>query len=506
LNEPLKEAARLYAARDYPAAEAVCRAIIHADPHHFDTLHLLGVLLTLQDQPEVALPYLRQADTEQPGHALLRVNLGNALVAAKRYEEAVAVSQTGDAPALNNLGLAYRGLGQHDAAAQAFRRATEMRWDYAPAWSNLATTLTKLGRLEAALHAATTALRVAPLDTPVHRLADVTNELGQALLGLGRPQEALATCRGFLKRHPGQKTVMWNMSLCLLLLGQFEEGWRAYEHRFDVPGHDTRPEGVIVLDPSGVAGKRVLILTEQGRGDMLQFIRYAPLLAERGATVLVQAYPDLLPLLAAMPGVAAAVSTDDPRPEANLVTSVMSLPLAFGTHPANVPYLRVPPDRNRRSLGSKTRPRIGVAWSGSPHSLERSAMPAEALAPLLALPGYEFHCLQKEVTDGDRMWLDSSRAPVAQHGRDLGDFADTAALIDQMDVIVTIDTAIVHLAGALAKPVYLLLPFNPDWRWMLGRQDSPWYPTARLFRQPSRDLWTPAVQSVIAELTLAYPR
>jgi tetratricopeptide (TPR) repeat protein len=504
LNEPLKEAARLYAARDYKAAETVCRAIIRADPYHFDALHLLGVVLTLQDRPEEALSYLRRAETEQPGHASLRVNLGNALVAAKRFEEAVVVSQAGDAPTLNNLGLAYRGLGEHDAAARAFRRATEARWDYAPAWSNLATTLTKLGRLEGALQAATTALRVAPLDTPVHRLADVTNELGQALLGLGRPQEALDTCRRFLKRYPGQKTVMWNMSLCLLLLGQFEEGWRAYEHRFDVPEHDTRPEGAIVLDPSRVAGKSVLILTEQGRGDMLQFIRYAPLLAERGASVLVQAYPDLLALLAAMQGVVAAVSTGEPRPEADLVTSVMSLPLAFGTHPANVPYLRVPPDRG--SLGSKTCPRIGVAWSGSVHSLERSAMPAEALAPLLALPGYEFHCLQKDVTDGDRMWLDSSCAPVALHGPDLGDFADTAALIDQMDVIVTIDTAIVHLAGALAKPVYLLLPFNPDWRWMLGRQDSPWYPTARLFRQPSRGLWAPAVQSVIAALTLAYPR
>jgi tetratricopeptide (TPR) repeat protein len=135
LNEWLKEAARLYAARDYRAAEAVCRAIIHGDPQRFDALHLLGVLLTLQDQPEAALPYLRRAEAEGPGHALLRVNLGNVLVATKRYREAVAVSQGGDATALNNLGLAYRGLEQHEDAAQAFRRATEARWDYAPAWS-----------------------------------------------------------------------------------------------------------------------------------------------------------------------------------------------------------------------------------------------------------------------------------------------------------------------------------------------------------------------------------
>jgi tetratricopeptide (TPR) repeat protein len=502
LNEHLQHAARLYAARDYPAAEAVCRAIIHHDPHHFDALHLLGVLLSLQDRPEEAVTALRRAQAEWPDHTQMQVNLGNALLAAKRYQEVLAVSQAVDPAALNNLGLAYRGLQQHEAAADAFHRATRARWDYAPAWFNLASSLVKLGRLQQALHAATTALRVAPLDTPVPKLADITNEIGQALLGLGRPREALAACQDFLKRHPGQKTVVWNMSLCLLLLGDFENGWRAYEHRFDVPGHDERPEGATVLDPTRVAGKRVLILTEQGRGDLLQFIRYAPMLTDRGATVLVQAYPDLVPLLSEMPGIATVVSTDDPRPRADLVTSVMSLPLAFGIHPANVPYLRVPPNRKTASLGPPSRPRIGVAWSGSPHSLERSAMPATTLAPLLALPGFEFHCLQKEITGSDQAWLDAAQPPINLHVENLVDFADTAALIGQMNMIVTIDTAVAHLAGALAKPVKLMLPFNPDWRWMLGRGDCPWYPTARLFRQSEPGAWAPVVQAVIAELEL----
>jgi hypothetical protein len=199
-----------------------------------------------------------------------------------RYRETLPVSQADDPAALNNRGLAHRGPDQHEAAAEAFQRATQLQWDHAPAWANLATTLITLGRLEQALSAGTTALRVAPLNTKVERLADVTNEIGRTLLALGRPEEALATCRDFLKRHPSQPTVVWNMSLCLLLLGQFEEGWRADEHRFDVPGHDRRPDGAIVLDPSQVAGKRVLILTEQGRGDMLQCIRYAPLLAGAG--------------------------------------------------------------------------------------------------------------------------------------------------------------------------------------------------------------------------------
>ena len=494
----MKEAARLYAARDFPAAEVVCRTIVQDDPTHFDALHLLGVLLTRQDRPQEALIWLRRAQAEWPDHTLLLVNLGNALIAANTYHEVLDLPPSGDAAALNNLGLAHRGLGQQQEAEQAFRQATQSRWDHAPAWFNLATTLTKRGRPEESLAASRTALRVAPLDTPVARLAEVTNGMVHALAALGRPLEAVAECRSFLKRHPNQPTVTWNMSLCLLVLGEFEEGWRAYEHRFDVPAHDRRPDGAVVLDPARVAGKRVLILTEQGRGDMLQFIRYAPLLTARGAIVCVQTYPDLVPLLGAMPGVAMVVGMDDPRPDADLVTSVMSLPLAFGIHPANVPYLRVPPDRQPIALAPRIRPRVGVAWSGSVHSHDRSAMPAEILAPLLAQTDFEFHCLQPEITDADQTWLDANQPAIQRHT--LADFADTAALIQQMDTVVTIDTAVAHLAGALAKPVNVMLPFNPDWRWMSERTDSPWYPTARLFRQPAPGAWKAVVQAVMDRL------
>jgi tetratricopeptide (TPR) repeat protein len=505
LSERLQEAARLYAARDYQAAEAVCRTLIGDDPRHFDGLHLLGVVLTLQQQPEQAVEFLRRAERERPNHPQLRVNLGNALLALKRYDEVVAVSSIDDVGALNNLGLAYRAQEQQEKAADAFRRATRVRREYAPAWFNLATTLNALDRPEEALAAANTALLVAPDNTEVRRKADITNEIGRSLMALGRVDEALATCRRFLQRYPGQPAVVWNMSLCLLSLGDFAEGWRAYEHRFGLPGHDERPEGAVVLDPDLVAGKRVLILTEQGRGDMLQFIRYAPLLAERGATVLVQAYPDLVDLVAAMPGVASVVSTADPRPEADLVTPVMSLPLAFGVHPATVPYLRVPADRGGRlggaRLGSGGGRRIGVAWSGSAHSHKRSAMPACLLAPLFALPGVDFHCLQKDVTEADQAWLDSARPAVARHGAALRDFADTAALIAEMDLVVTIDTAIVHLAGGLGVPTWLMLPANPDWRWLRLGADSKWYPTMRLFRQPERGAWEAVVRAVVAALT-----
>ena len=499
MNQRLQEAARLYAAQDYAAARQACLAILQADPRDFEALHLIGVLLTLLGQPAEALAYLRRAEAERAGHALLQVNLGNVLLALERYDEVLALSGDGGAAALNNLGLAHRGLGQHEAAARAFRAATRVEGNHPAAWFNLAKSLRVLGRPDEALSAMQHAQRFAPAGTPPERLADIASETAQALMALGRPEEALAECQALLRRHPDQTSVRWNMSLCLLALGRWQEGWLAYECRFGVPGHDARPDGAVVLDPATVAGKRVLILTEQGRGDMLQFVRYAPLLAARGAEVKVQAYPDLVSLLAAMPGVSAVVSTDDPRPDADLVTPVMSLPLAFGTQPADVPYLRAPADR-QFSLGPSQRLRIGLVWSGSSHSYSRAGMPVAALAPLLESADFEFHCLQRDILGPDSLWLKAARRPIRLHTEALGDFADTAGLIQQMDAVVSIDTAVAHLAGALGKPVFVLLSCNPDWRWLTQRNDSPWYPTARLFRQPRPGDWQTVIRLVAAAL------
>ncbi len=507
-------AAKHFAAQDYQATSAVCLAIIRDDPAHFDALHLLGVVLSRLDKPAEALTYLRRAAEFHPASAQLQTNLCNALLALKRYDEALtacqaALDQTPDDPgALNNLGLIHKAMNDPPAAIAAFRRAVAVRFDFAQAWYNLATVLAGEGRLTEALEASRAAQRVAPLDTPPARLADVANEVCQALVGLGRVREALAECRRFLRRHPDEPSVRWNLSLALLLLGDYAEGWPAYECRWQVPDHDPRPEGSAVLDPDGIAGRHVLILTEQGRGDMLQFVRYAGLLRDKGARrVSLQAYPDLVALLSAMPGIDQVVSTDNERPAADLCTPVMSLPLAFGTGvatvPAPVPYLAVPPDRLARwrdRLGPPARRRVGIAWSGSIHSYRRSAMPAALLGPVLTLAGVDFHCLQTEINEADRAWLAENQPGLHLHDSELTDFADTAALMSLIDLVITIDTAVAHLAGALALPVWIMLPFSPDWRWLLGRDDSPWYPTARLFRQPDRGRWDAVVQAVAAAL------
>ena len=289
-------------------------------------------------------------------------------------------------------------------------------------------------------------------------------------------------------------------------IGQRAKGWPAYEDRWRAPNGGARDPDSIVLDLDRVAGQRVLVKEEQGRGDNIQFMRYVRLLAARGARVFLSTYADLTCLAQEMPDVELVVSPENPDCEYDMKTSIMSLPLAFRTDfdtiPAEVPYLRTPADRiarMRRHLGPRREPRVGVVWSGSVHSRGRAAVPVRTLEPLLRRPGVEFHCLQKELDAGDRVWL-AETGLAAIHDTAISDFGDTAALIDAMDLVVSIDTAVAHLAGALAKPVWIMLARNPDWRWLLDRDDSPWYPTARLFRQPSRGDWDGVVRAVVAAL------
>ncbi len=518
----LGAAARHYAAQDYPAAASVCRDIIDADARHFDALHLLGVVLSRQGRHAEAVPYLQRAAAERADNAQLQCNLCTALLALQQAEPAMIACRRAlalapaDPDVLNNLGLAHKALGQTQAAIDAFRQVTTLCPDNTQAWFNLAVVLGDVGQPEQALVASRTALLVAPPDLPVPRLADITAEVGRSLMALGQPEAALAVCKDVLQRHPDQAVLRWNMSLAHLLLGRFAEGWPGYESRWLVPQHEPRPDATYVLDPARISSQHVLILAEQGRGDTLQCVRYAGLLCERGARVSLQVYPNLVDLLAAMPGIDQVVSTDSASPAADLRTTVMSLPLAFDTRletiPATVPYLVVPDDRlavwqsrlgprHRLRVGLARRLRIGLAWSGSRESYGRAAMPAAALAPLLRLPGIDFHCLQKDIIAGDRAWLTQSAPQVVRHDNLLHDFADTAALVALMDGVVTIDTAVAHLAGALARPLCVMLPFSPDWRWLLHRDDSPWYPTARLFRQPARDAWDAVVQAVAAFLS-----
>jgi thioredoxin-like negative regulator of GroEL len=510
MSETLEDAARFFRMGDQDQAARVCLGLIARDPRDFDALHLLGVICTRRGQAADAIGYLLRAERIVPDNPRLLTNIANAFSLSQRYEEAVAAYRAAAAlqpmdPGLaNNFGLALRGAKRLTEAIDCYRTALRRDPGDGPCRYNLARTLIEAEDLEEA-DAILRSLREAPPPgTPDERLVEIVNEHAHVVLRLGRPEEALAILRSLPPGIPPGPVNGMNEALTLLTLGRMAEGWAAYEERWRANGKET-PAGHAPPDLDAIAGQRVLLTAEQGRGDVIQFLRYAAPLAALGARVEVSVYDDLLPLAREMPCIEQVWRMDD-EVGTGLVCPLMSLPLAFERAgrpmPVEVPYLRVPASRVariRHHLGPAHRRRIGVVWSGSIHSHARSAMPAAALAPLLRRPDLEFHCLQKEIRPDDLAWL-AENAGIATHQAMLRDFGDTAAMIEAMDLVVSIDTSVAHLAGALARPVWIMLPFSADWRWLTGRADSPWYPTARLFRQARRGDWDGVVSAVEAAI------
>jgi tetratricopeptide (TPR) repeat protein len=508
-SETIAAAARAYYARDYGEAERVCLALIERDPRHFDALHLLGVVCLDRAQLADAVGYLTRAARERADDARVSYHLGTALLRLKLYDQAetslrrTLALQPKDVGALNNLGNALGQSGRHKDAVACYRQVLETDPRHVPARFNLGRSLFALDRLDESVAAFRQALADAPSDIDKDRLADIHGSYGQALLALGRYDEALAACDAIAACQP--QVAAWNESLVLLLLGRYQEGWRKYGGRWGIAGHDPPRPDARVPDLAEVAGKRVLLTPEQGHGDLIQFARYAPLLAAQGARVTVQTYVELKVLMQTLDGVERVIAPGEREPPADIVTPLLSLPVMFDTRldsvPARVPYLHAPEQRVaawQRRLGPRSRLRVGLAWWGSQHIPKRS-IPIEMLLALLSLPEIELHALQKELPATQRDWL-SSHDRLIDHSAEFNDYADTAALISLLDLVVTIDTSVAHLAGALGKPVWIMLQHSADWRWLLDRDDSPWYPTARLFRQKRAGHWETVVADVATAL------
>jgi hypothetical protein len=297
--------------------------------------------------------------------------------------------------------------------------------------------------------------------------------------------------------------------LLRLLLGQFDIGWSKYEVRWQ------KSEFARLIQPfrqprwtgaEDVSGKTVLLHAEQGLGDVIQFCRYAPLVADRGARVIVAAHEPLKPLLQTLRDVSQVICNSEAIPPFDYFSPLMSLPLAFRTRldtvPSSVPYLQVDAGRRQRwleKLGPPQRLRIGLAWSGDPRQEmdHRRSIPLQVLEPLLSVNA-DFYCLSKFVRDGDADQM--ARLGIRHFGDEQTDFAETAALASSMDLVISVCTSIAHLAGALALPLWVLIAKPFDFRWMLGREDSPWYPTARLFRQDECGNWSDVISRVQHEL------
>ena len=439
----LHRARAAFERKEFDAAERSYRRILERFPDNPVAIGYVGVIATRMRRYDVAEPLLLRAIALD--------------AAAPEYH--------------NNLGLFRQTRGEFEAAAAAYRRALELAPEYAAAHNNLGLVLQELSAVAAAIR----------------------------------------SFRGAIRSQPDFAEAHWNLALALLLAGELEEGFSEQEWRLRAAQHRdwwARRRQFPEWRGEPLVGKRFLILAEQGMGDMIQFVRYADDLAVLGATVHVEAAPELAELFRAAPGISAVVPCDGPYPACDYQAPMLSLPQRCGTRldtiHAPLRYIVADPSRRarwREALGPKTRPRVGVAWAGNPDHVRDAmrSLPLAALAPLLALDGIEWIGLQKGAAVSQIATLPSHLA-LRDMAATAENFADTAALIAELDLVITVDTSIVHLAGALGAPALLLLDAANDWRWLERRADSPWYPSVRLLRQPTRGDWGSVVDEAVADV------
>jgi Tfp pilus assembly protein PilF len=465
---------------DLAQAERVCRSILAAEPAQVDALHLLGVTLMRAGRAEAALEPLSRARALDPAFADAAYNHGVALGEVERWSEALAAYDqvvrldSRNARAWNNRGNVLQKLERWAEAVASYERALALRPDHAEALYNR----------------------------------------GLGLLTLGRTREALASLERSVALAPDNGEAQWTKSIAHLLLGEFAEGWRLHEWRWKTRQMAAHARGFrepLWLGGEAIAGRTILLHADQGFGDTLQMARYAPMVEALGARVLLEVASPLVRLMKSLSPTIEVVARETPLPRFDIQCPLGSLPLAFRTAleaiPAAQGYLRAPAQavaQWKERLGPPGRPRIGLAWSGNPklqRDRERS-IPFATLAPLLG-QRFDWHALQTDFRADDEQ---VARAAGVEIWRDqIRDFADSAALAENLDLVITVDTSVAHLAGALGRPVWILVTWMPDHRWMLGRADTPWYASARLFRQPSAGDWAGAIAEVRRALDARFP-
>ncbi|MBI2807063.1 MAG: glycosyltransferase family protein [Planctomycetes bacterium] len=496
---------------DHRPVEAVAcfRQALEIDPQQAEGYFLLGNVLLQQGKNQEAEPMYRKCIELKPDHALALGNLGFIVNEQEHLDEAKSCFERALAlrPDLaevhHNLGNVLREQGKHDEALARYKTALQFRPEYAKAFINRGIALVALGRLDEAITDLKRGVELAP------GLADAHTSLGAALSVQQRFDESLAHYATALKLKPDHAEAAWNQSLIWLLQGDYERGWPAYDWRWKCKRTTPLPAYKQPRwDGAPLGGRTILLYGEQGLGDVLHFVRYAPLVRERGGRVIVQCQNTLIPILSRTPGIDGLVAWGATPPAFDVWQPLMSLPTVFNTRldtiPAQVPYIHPNPElvaHWRNQLAPVRGFRVGIAWQGSPrHAWDRHRSVAlDAFEPLARIDGVNLISLQKG-TGSESMRARAGRFSVLSLGELLdqasGPFMDTAAVLASLDLVVTVDTAIAHLAGAMGVPCWVALSYTPDWRWLLRRSDSLWYPTLRLFRQPRLGDW----QSVFSEM------
>lgn len=507
----------------YEKALACFDRVVAKDPGHAQAhLNRGVVLLGLSRWPDAVMS-LTQSLALDASSALAWSNLGVALKNLRQFHEALncfdqaLAREPSLVMALNNRGVVLRDLLQFDEAIASHRQAIALQPELVSAWNNLGLALKEAGRIEEALVAFDRALEL----EPAHALAWANK--GVTLQAQQQSQHALVCYERALALRPDWPDLLWNQSHALLSLGEFEAGWHLFESRWTAQGTGMRLPHPVSRQWQGQdpAGKTILVYHEQGLGDSLQFCRYLPGLAQRGATVLLQVPPALTRLMRSLPGVTQVIERGQDLPAFDWHCPMMSLPLCMGAAPLDsawsAPYLQADPlavDAWTRKLGPRRRPRVGLVWSGGfrPDQPELHATNQRRNLPLHVMAGIlrsdlEFYSLQKgEAAERELQEAAASvKEMIIDHTDSLHDFAETAALVAQLDLVISVDTSTAHLAAAMGKPVWLLNRFDSCWRWRLSPVHSPWYPTLRLFNQPRGGDWLSVMDEVGRALDQTLP-
>jgi tetratricopeptide (TPR) repeat protein len=500
----------------FEEAAASYRQAIRFKPDYADAHNNLGIALKMLGRPAEALASYQQALRLKPDYADAHNNLGVALKEQGRFEEAVASFQQAlrinpnFGHAHSNLASVYRKQRRLEESVSSFQQALRLKHGDAEAHNQLGGALIESGRLVEALFHIRRAICLKPDYSYAH------NNLGIALADLGHLEEAVASYQEAIRIDPESVEAHGNLAMAWLLMGNFAQGWREYEWRFQNKEYPLPRFPQPVWDGSPLAGRTILLRTEGGRGDVLHFIRYAALVKERGGTVFLECTKSLMPLLSSCPGIDRLVPESPHPAEAfDVQAPLLSLPLILGTTlatvPARVPYLFADAklvEQWRQVLCLFGGFKIGIVWQGnikqSRQGLGGRSIPLAQFAPLGRLESVSLFSLQKG--KGTEQLPDVT----GQFGvTDLGSwidegsnaFMETAAVMKCLDLVITIDTSIAHLAGALGVPVWVALPFAPEWRWLLGREDSVWYPTMRLFRQTEPGNWHRVLERIAGEVS-----
>jgi tetratricopeptide (TPR) repeat protein len=527
-------------------AEKIYTRILKTLPDQFETLQLLAELKMQRGKPGEAFRHMTAAVAARPKSADARIHIGHVLRALKRDVDALASFEEAqrldpaNIDALGNRGDVLLALRRPAEALACFEQILAMSPGHLEARANRGAALATLGRHDEALAEFDAVLAAAPHPLAAYNrglglvalgrtaeaveaydrsLAMMPNHVaalssrGVALQALNRHAEAIASFDRALALAPDFADAHFNKSLALLASGDYARGQTEYEWRWRRSGAAARQNfsRPLWLGETPLANKTILLHAEQGLGDTLMFARYVGLLARAGAKVVLEVHPELKALMSRLAGAVAVIGLGEPRPAHDVHCPLGSLPLAFKTAldtvPNELPYLSADAERVARwrpRLESFGAPRVAIVWAGNvAHADDRNrSLPVAKLVPLWAAERARLVSLQRDLRPGDAEQL--TAAPVLNIGPELGDFDDTAAVLAGCDLVISVDTSVAHLAGALGRPLWVLLPFSSDWRWTAEAERSPWYPSARLFRQPQPGDWDSVVARVAQELATAF--